>query len=231
MIEHLFSKMFRFCIPEKKSMPLHGKLGELSWQLDLEGTLNIRGAGAMPDYEDSPWDEKFRKLIKRVIISPDVTSLGDFAFWCCESLTSISIPEGATRIGRNAFTNCHSLDSIAIPESVKHIGEMTFAGCDSLLSITLPVGITSIEKYTFFACSSLTSIIMSGNIEHIEVYAFSGCSSLQNITIEAMKPPAINFETFQKSPTKTIYVPEKSIEIYRNTNTWKYFEIQTISKQ
>jgi len=207
MIEHLFSKMFRFCIPGKKSMPLHGKLGELSWQLDLEGALNIRGAGAMPDYEDSPWDEKFRKLIKRVIISPDVTNIGDFAFWCCESLTSISIPEGATRIGRNAFTNCHSLDSIAIPESVKHIGEMTFAGCDSLLSITLPVGITSIEKYTFFACTSL-----------------------QNLTIEAMKPPTIEFKAFEKSTIKTIYVPEKSIEIYRNTDIWKDFDIQPIRR-
>ena len=58
-----------------------------------------------------------------------VTSIGEMAFYFCESLTSITIPDGVTSIGEIAFYYCESLTSITIPDSVTSIGYEAFKGC------------------------------------------------------------------------------------------------------
>lgn len=64
-----------------------------------------------------------------------VTSIGDYVFENCSSLTSITIPDSITSIGDNAFHGCSSLTSIEIPASVTSIGEGTFSNCSSLKTI------------------------------------------------------------------------------------------------
>lgn len=55
-----------------------------------------------------------------------VISIGDFAFYGCLSLTSITIPESVTTIGMGAFEDCQALSSITIPKSVTTIGHSAF---------------------------------------------------------------------------------------------------------
>ena len=50
-----------------------------------------------------------------------VTSIGDWAFYNCSSLSSVNIPDGVTSIGDEAFAYSNSLSSITIPESVTSI--------------------------------------------------------------------------------------------------------------
>lgn len=66
-----------------------------------------------------------------------VTSVGDYAFYCCETLSGITIPEGITSIGDNAFEFCESLTSITIPSSVTSIGRLAFSCGTSLKSIVV----------------------------------------------------------------------------------------------
>ena len=66
-----------------------------------------------------------------------VTSIGEYAFYYCSSLTSITIPNSVTSIGNNAFSWCESLTSITIPNSVTSIGRYAFSGCSSLTTITM----------------------------------------------------------------------------------------------
>ena len=67
-----------------------------------------------------------------------VTSIGNYAFFLCSSLTSITIPDSVTSIGNYAFWDCSSLTSITIPNGVTSIGNQAFDSCSSLTSVTIP---------------------------------------------------------------------------------------------
>ena len=61
-----------------------------------------------------------------------MTNIGIYAFFRCESLTSIKIPNSVTNIGDSAFDNCSSLTSINIQNSVTYIGYKAFHYCNNL---------------------------------------------------------------------------------------------------
>ena len=93
-----------------------------------------------------------------------VTSIGDYTFDNCFSLTSVTIPNSVTNIGMSAFYGCSALTSITIPNFVTSIGNNAFSGCSSFTSITIPNSVTSIGNYAFISCESLTSMMVeSGN--------------------------------------------------------------------
>ncbi|MDY5676547.1 MAG: leucine-rich repeat protein [Eubacteriales bacterium] len=62
-------------------------------------------------------------------------SIGNYAFYKCTSLTSVTIPESVTSIGNYAFEDCTSLTSITIPASVTSIEYSAFSDCTSLETI------------------------------------------------------------------------------------------------
>ena len=117
-------------------------------------------------------------------IPSGVTSIGDGAFAYCTSLTSIEIPSGVTSIRDHAFDNCTSLTSIEIPSGVTSIGNSAFKNCTSLASIEIPSSVTSIGNEAFAYCTNLTSIEIPSGVTSIENYAFSNCTSLNSINVD-----------------------------------------------
>ena len=94
----------------------------------------------------------------------DVLAISNKAFFKCENLTSINIPNSVTSIGREVFSGCSSLTSITIPNSVTSIGNGAFYDCTGLTSVTIGNSVTSIGGGAFSGCSSLTSIkVDAGN--------------------------------------------------------------------
>ena len=61
-----------------------------------------------------------------------VTSIGQAAFYRCQSITSITISNSITNIENYAFEDCDSLTSVIIPNSVLKIGDYAFGDCNSL---------------------------------------------------------------------------------------------------
>ena len=97
------------------------------------------------------------------MIEDGVTSIGDFEFFYCSSLTSIEIPESVISIGNNTFEHCSSLTNITIPGSVTSIGDSAFDSCSSLTSITIPKSVTSIGNFAFYGCGKLTVYLENGS--------------------------------------------------------------------
>ncbi|MBR3835979.1 MAG: leucine-rich repeat domain-containing protein, partial [Clostridia bacterium] len=163
-----------------------GTCGEnLTWILYEDGELVISGTGEMTDYSfptDAPWYNN-RSLIKTVTIEDGVTSIGNYAFYDCDSLTNITIPNGVTSIGSRAFSLCDSLTSITIPDSVTSIGNSAFYHCYGLTSVTIPASVTRIEEWAFADCGNLIELMISDGVISIGDFAFSSCSKLEKITI------------------------------------------------
>ena len=145
-----------------------------------------------------------------ITIPESVTSIGVSAFAGCFSLTSITIPEGMTSIGDRAFASCHNLRSITIPEGVTSIGEEAFDSCGNLTSITIPKSVTSIGNRAFYYCDALTSITISEGVMSIGDRAFCYCEALRSITIPK-SVTSIGMETFYYCKSLTsITIPNGS---------------------
>ena len=97
------------------------------------------------------------KTVTTYNIPSGVTSIGDYVFAKCYSLTSVTIPSGVTSIGDLAFSSCKSLTTVTIPNGVKSIGQ-SFSDCSALTSVTIPSSVTSINIYAFMGCNKLTHI-------------------------------------------------------------------------
>ena len=81
-----------------------GDGSNLTWTLYSEGLLTISGSGAMKEYYPykAPWYGSSSR-VKSAVIADGVTSIGQYAFQGCESLTSVTIPDSVTSIGEWAF--------------------------------------------------------------------------------------------------------------------------------
>ena len=139
----------------------------------------------IPDSVTSIGDGAFWdcESLHSVTIPGSVTSICGSAFFGCKSLKSVTIPDSVTSIGDDAFHDCSSLQSVTIPDSVKSIGRSVFSSCYSLHSVTIPDSVTSIGDSAFYDCTSLHSVTIPDSVTSIGDWAFSECSSLQSITI------------------------------------------------
>ncbi len=118
------------------------------------------------------------ELVTDLVISDGVTSIGNYAFYSCSSLTSATISDSVTTIGKFAFSNCSGLTNITIPDSMTEIGEGVFWGCSNLTNITIPDSVTLIERRAFQNCSGLTSVTIPDSVTKIGEWAFIYCSGL-----------------------------------------------------
>ena len=116
------------------------------------------------------------------IYSSDNT-IGNYMFYGCPQLTSISIPTSVTSIGDYAFAYCTGLTSIVIPTTVTTIGDCAFYGCRGLTSITIPTSVTSIGDSSFEGCIGFTSVVIPSSVTSMGFCAFSGCIGLTSVTI------------------------------------------------
>ena len=101
---------------------------EQGWSLQ-DGTLVITAQGAMQDYDSAaqtPWF-KDRAEIRKIVVQQGVTTIGDYAFYGCENVTSVTLPDTVTQIGKLAFYGCKNLRTLTIPDSVLTVEDYAFA--------------------------------------------------------------------------------------------------------
>ena len=142
-------------------------------------TLTINGTGAMADYEYSsqlPW-RSYANAITTVVIEDGVTSIGNYAFYCCTGVTSIEIPASVTSIGDYAFFECTGLTTVTFDgtPTLVSIGGSAFWG-SGLTTVTIPASVTSIGNNAFQNCGSLATMTVAG--ENKVYDSRNGCNAI-----------------------------------------------------
>ena len=94
-----------------------------------------------------------------------------------------TIKEETKFIGTNAFYGCNNLTSIVVPDNVMLIEDEAFRECVNLTSAIIGNNVKSIGTKAFFGCSNLTTVVNGGALKEIKKEAFSGCGNLSNINI------------------------------------------------
>ena len=175
-------------------------------EYDIEGAMDcpaLIAAGLMPEGSGEIELAEWTIQPYAVEIGTAVTSIGNFVFFNCIGLKSVTIPNSVRSIGNQAFLNCVGLTSMTIPDSVTSIGGGAFHGCMGLAddngfvivkgvlysyygdgrNITVPDGVTRIDIQTFMRNRILTSVTIPDSVISIGKLAFNGCSGLTSVTI------------------------------------------------
>ena len=127
-----------------------------------------------------------------------VTAIGSSAFYNCNGLTSIVIPNSVTKIGDSAFNNCFGLTNVHITDLAAWCG-INFESSNSnplcyahklylngveVTELTIPNSVTSIGDYAFYKFNGLTSITIPNSVNTIGDLAFANCGGLTRINVE-----------------------------------------------
>ena len=157
-----------------------------------------------------------------------VTSIGVYAFYFCQSLTSVHFP-AVTSIGDDAFEQCINLTSVHFPAATS-IGVYAFSSCDSLTSVHFPA-VTSIGADAFNYGKSLTSADFPAATS-IDDEAFYLCRKLTSLILRVTTQVCalLRNNAFSNTPiasgTGYIYVPAALVDSYKTATNWTTYANQ-----
>lgn len=112
-----------------------------------------------------------------------VVGINNWTFADDLNLTDFNFSEHVEHIGSAAFFNCNKLRNLSIPNNVTMIPDSMAMYCSSLNNLSLGESTTSIGKSSFYNCSSLSKIDLPSAITTIDNNAFSGCTNVKKLTI------------------------------------------------
>ena len=162
-------------------------------------------------------------------IPASVTSIGKSTFDGCTSLAAATLPEGLQSIGEYAFQHCSALTSIKIPGTVKTVGMCSFQDCSGLASLELAEGVQKLGSSAFQNCSALTQVTLPASLTEVGIRVFDGHGPSIVFTSLATTPPAHNGGyPLGEVNGVTLYVPQGSLEAYKNAFGWKDYLIYAI---
>ena len=146
---------------------------ETDWSEEFkEAHLNLWGTVKVGKEIEEAYGHNLNYLIDSAEISNGVKKLGEDAFFFCESLKSVKLPDSLEVIGKNAFSGCKNLKTINIPDSVKEIIEGAFAGCDNLDEET-KAKIAKLEVKEKVSASSVVCGVLSAILTFFELLLVS----------------------------------------------------------
>lgn len=163
-----------------------------TWSYDsATTTLTISGTGATKDYNamlsKAPWTD-YKSSITTVVVNEGITEIGNYSFYNCTALTSVSLPStlvslhgsGTMTTSYGCFQGCTALTSITLPEGLESIGNCAFKDCTALKGITLPNSLTALSYGAFSNCTALVNVTFGNGLTETGSNSFYN-SGVKNI--------------------------------------------------
>ena len=171
-----------------------GDYGKIHWYFDAEGTLTLRGDGAIEDQASGyPWEAHMNE-VHRIVIENGITRIGSYAFMGYGYVSEIVMADTVMEIGESAFAG-------VIPAS---------ADTGIARTVTFSQSLETIEAMAFYS-SNITAVDLPDSVREIGEGAFQECYQLRSLTIsENSKLESIGTRAFQDCPLdlETISIPK-----------------------
>lgn len=215
---------------EDNDIPEAGTEDEFDWNELDDGSAEISNYGGTSPKVVIPSVIAGRKVkavgysafyscdeLEQVVIPDSVELIDESAFEGCENLKKVVIGNGVKVIGARAFCDCINLTEVVFGKNIKEIGDEAFSGCSKLKSADLPDGLEEMGDEVFFECESITKATIPGSLKEIGGSVFEDCSKLSDVTIEKGVKD-IGESTFRGCESlKKVVIPEGVKEIKSDT--------------
>ena len=116
------------------------------------------------------------------------------AFFECSPIREVNFPTGTlemprklTSIGRRAFYGCEGVASVKLPDTVASVGDDAFSGCIRLTSFEGGAALSTLGVQVFMDCVSLATVTLPDTVTHLPNSCFAGCISLETLTASGVK--------------------------------------------
>ena len=169
----------------------------LSWELDDTGTLRIFGNCRMSNYSPDqapPW-YAYWDQITDVVIQAGTLSIGEYAFYLCENIQTVTFCNSIETIGASAFEGCSGLKAVHIDDLTTWYtwyyfadeyanplsnGALLYLNGQPVTELDLQY---AVNAYSFCNYKALTSVRLSEYIDVIGEGAFLNCTGLTEIKL------------------------------------------------
>lgn len=227
---------------------------ELS-KMDYDYSYKILNDGTLRLYQYEGTDTNI--VVPDTIDGRKVTVLGNSTFQYCtqaSDIESITLPDSLTTIEKNAFYNCEKLKSVTIPQNVSSIGLAAFVEGLSESSLTeikvdpenpyfsekdgvvfskdgtklivfpsgrsgdyqIPDGTVSVGDYAFYYCVNVSSITVPGSVRSLGEGAFGNCSSLTKAVLNEGLEEIGEYAFQSSSGIRDIIIPASVKSVGKN---------------
>lgn len=235
----------------------------MSYNIEVEGgkSVRLKTAGKYCDRDivvtakgGSTGGGKLAQIVGKTITEvtaedlDGVTKIGEYAFYRCNNLTRVDIPDNVTQFDASSFREA-GIETILIPKSVQKImgsafqecklltaarfaeGTQidtffgsTFFRCYKLTDIEIPETVKSIYSQCFYECKALANIIIPKDVSDIGGSAFYNCTSLATVSVKATTPPTLGTNVFKGCTVlEKIIVPTGTKSAYSSATNWSAF--------
>ncbi len=208
-----------------------GASGALQWSLSDDGVFTVSGTGYGDNYSTSttnapPWKD-YRSSINTVVVNGGVQAIGDYWFYNCANITSVTLPSSLVKIGAGCFRQCTSLTDITIPENCCEYYNYTFYGCTSLKWAVLPRDnstssyLHKIPDNTFYGCTKLENVWVGEDYTAVGASAFRNCSKLSAVIWTGSSLTSVG----SYFPSGASFVGSSSIESWCSSNGKSFINV------
>ena len=173
------------------------------------------------------------KDISSVIIPDTVVSLGNYSFYNCSKLKTVTLSKNLsslitlidhfnyytnTVVQGSSVTSAYKLD-YKISDHQIEITSFTKTTSASAVGVIIPstingYNVTSIGKFAFYCCDGISSIVMPDTVISLGDYSFSTCSNLKTVTLSRnlSSEKSGGYLFYNSTSIETVYVPENMID-------------------